>query len=106
MRTMMPTPLRTPLPADRSKAQAAREPLYRVIVLNDDRTPMDFVVHVLLTIFLIPDPNAEYIMYTAHLQGRAYVQTLPRPEAHRRIGRACFAARLRGYPLQFSMEPE
>lgn len=90
---------------DRQK-KTVEEPLYRVIIHNDDVTPMDFVIHVLLTIFFVPDPNASHIMYTAHLNGLAYVQTLPRPEARRRIGQAHFAARLKSYPLQFTMEPE
>jgi ATP-dependent Clp protease adapter protein ClpS len=46
------------------------------------------------------------IMYTAHLNGAAYVQTLPRTEAKRRINKAHFAARLKSFPLEFSMEPE
>jgi ATP-dependent Clp protease adaptor protein ClpS len=76
----------------------------RVFVHNDDVTPMDFVVHILKTIFLIPTPNAEHIMYTAHLNGKAYVQTLPVQEARRRIGKALFSARLQHLPLEFSLE--
>lgn len=90
----------------RPEEEAAREPLYRVIVHNDDMTPMDFVTHILVTVFLVPDANAVTIMYTAHLHGTAYVQTLPGPEARRRIGKAHFAARMRRFPLAFSMEPE
>jgi ATP-dependent Clp protease adapter protein ClpS len=45
-------------------------------------------------------------MYSAHLNGKAYVQTLPRKEAQRRVGQARFSARLRGFPLEFSMEAE
>ncbi len=86
--------------------QTAEAPPYRVLIHNDDVTPMDFVTHILGTIFLVPDPNAAHIMYTAHLNGTAYVQTLPKPEAKRRINKAHFAARLRSYPLLFSMEPE
>ena len=67
---------------------------------------MDFVVHVLTTIFQLPSPNAEQVMYAAHLNGKAYVQTLPRSEAQRRVGLARFAARLRGFPLEFSVEAE
>lgn len=79
---------------------------YRIFIHNDDVTPMDFVVHVLVSVFLLPVVNAEQVMYSAHLRGRAHVQTLPVDEARRRIGRACFAARLRRFPLQFSMETE
>ncbi|MFH1184184.1 MAG: ATP-dependent Clp protease adaptor ClpS [Chloroflexota bacterium] len=79
---------------------------YKVYIHNDDVTPMDFVVHVLVMVFLVPTLNAGQIMYAAHLNGRAYVQTLPAAEARRRIAKARFAARLRGFPLEFSMEAE
>ena len=82
------------------------EPLYRVIIHNDDVTPMDFVVQILKTIFYLSNPKAAEIMLTAHYYGTAYVQTLPKPEAERRINKAHFAAGLEGYPLHFSIEPE
>src|SRR5512142_3122902 len=82
------------------------EPPYRVIIHNDDVTPMEFVTHILVTIFFIPQENAVTIMYTAHLNGAAYVQTLPKAEAKKRINKAHFAARMQRYPLEFSMEPE
>lgn len=82
------------------------EPLYRVIIHNDDVTPMDFVVNVLVTIFFLGQPDAIDIMFTAHYKGAAYVQTLPKSEAERRINKAHFAAGLEGYPLHFSIEPE
>lgn len=82
------------------------EPLYRVIIHNDDVTPMDFVVHVLTTFFYLSNPKAAEIMMIAHFSGLAYVQTLPKSEAERRINKAHFAAGLEGYPLHFSMEAE
>jgi ATP-dependent Clp protease adaptor protein ClpS len=82
------------------------EPLYRVLVHNDNVTPMDFVVHVLKTIFYQSNPKAFEIMLIAHITGLAYVQTLPKSEAEKRINKAHFAAGLEGYPLHFSMEPE
>ena len=82
------------------------EPLYRVIIHNDDVTPMDFVVHVLTTFFYLSNPKAAEIMLTAHVYGTAYVQTLPKTEAENRINKAHFAAGLEGYPLHFSIEPE
>ena len=90
----------------RPKEDSETEPPYRVIVHNDDVTPMEFVIHILTTVFLVPYENAVTIMYTAHLNGAAYVQTLPKPEAKKRINKAHFAARMQGYPLEFSMEPE
>jgi ATP-dependent Clp protease adaptor protein ClpS len=82
------------------------EPLYRVIIHNDDVTPMDFVVHVLTSIFVLSQPDAMEVMLVAHYTGAAYVQTLPKNEAQTRINKAHFAAGLEGYPLHFSMEPE
>ena len=82
------------------------EPLYRVIIHNDDVTPMDFVVQILKTVFYLSNDKAADIMLTAHITGIAYVQTPPRSEAEKRINKAHFAAGLEGYPLHFSMEPE
>ncbi|MEW5829110.1 MAG: ATP-dependent Clp protease adaptor ClpS [Chloroflexota bacterium] len=82
------------------------EPLYRVIIHNDDVTPMGFVVHVLRAIFRLPPPDAVEVMMTAHLNGNALVQTLPRRDAESRIAKAHLAASLENYPLHFSMEPE
>jgi len=91
---------------EKEDQQTQEEPPFRVIVHNDHVTPMDFVIHILITIFFVPNANAMNIMYTAHLNGAAYVQTLPRTEAKRRINKAHFAARLKSYPLEFSIEPE
>ena len=86
--------------------ETAEEPLYRVIIHNDDVTPMDYVIYILLQIFLLSGPGAVQVMYTAHYHGSAYVQTLPKTEAQARINKAHFAAGAEGYPLHFSMEPE
>lgn len=91
-----------PVPAEETDL----ERLYRVIIHNDDVTPMDFVVRILTRIFFVDGPAAIQIMYTAHFNGSAYVQTLPKAEAQNRVGRAQFAAGLEGYPLRFSVEPE
>ena len=82
------------------------EPLYRILIHNDDVTPMNFVVHALTTFFYLGTPTAAEIMLTAHITGMAYVQTVAKSEAERRINKAHFAAGLEGYPLHFSMEPE
>jgi len=82
------------------------EPLYTVIIHNDDVTPMDFVVHILKTVFYLSNPKSADIMFTAHIQGSAYVQTLARSEAARRLKKAHTEAHYAGYPLKFTMEPE
>jgi ATP-dependent Clp protease adaptor protein ClpS len=82
------------------------EDLYRVIIHNDSITPMDFVVRVLTEIFFLGTPNAMEIMLKAHITGTAYVQTVSKSEAEKRIHKAHSLADAEGYPLQFSMEPE
>lgn len=82
------------------------EPMYWVIIHNDDVTPMDFVIHILRSVFEVDGPAAIHIMYTAHYHGSAYVQVLPREEAQKRINRAHFEASIKGYPLKFTIEPE
>jgi ATP-dependent Clp protease adaptor protein ClpS len=82
------------------------EPLYRVIIHNDHITPMDFVVHVLKNVFYLANDKAAEIMFTAHYYGTAYVQTLAKSEAEKRINKAHFEANNAGYPLKFTMEPE
>jgi ATP-dependent Clp protease adaptor protein ClpS len=106
MRRMLSREQLVPERSARRQANPEREPLYRIFIHNDDVTPMDFVVHVLVGIFLLPRANAEYVMYGAHLNGVAYVQTLPRREARTRVSKAAFAAALRSFPLRFSMERE
>jgi ATP-dependent Clp protease adaptor protein ClpS len=86
--------------------ETAYEPLYRVIIHNDDVTPMDFVVHVLSSIFMLLLPDAVKVMYLAHCRGEAVVQILPKSEAEKRINKAHFAAGLESFQLHFSMEPE
>jgi ATP-dependent Clp protease adaptor protein ClpS len=82
------------------------EPLYRVIIHNDHVTPMDFVVHVLKTVFYLANDRAAEIMFAAHYYGTAYVQTIAKSEAEKRINKAHFEAINAGYPLKFTMEPE
>jgi ATP-dependent Clp protease adapter protein ClpS len=82
------------------------EPLYRLIIHNDDVTRMDFVVRVLTGVFFLPQPGAVEVRLTAHFNGAASVQILPKSEAQTRTNKAHFAAALEGYPLHLSLEPE
>ena len=82
------------------------EPLYRILIHTDDVTPMDFVTHILVSIFFLGYPEAVNIMLDAHRNGMSVVQILPKAEAEKRINKDHFAAGLEGYPLHFSMEPE
>ena len=89
-----------------TEAEAAIEPPYRIFVHNDDVTPFDFVIIALQRFFDLTLLAAEQVTYIAHVSGLAYVATLPKSEAEKRVGRAHFAASLEGYPLTFTIEPE
>jgi ATP-dependent Clp protease adaptor protein ClpS len=79
---------------------------YRVIIENDDVTPMEFVVLVLLSIFELDYDRAFRVMLEAHNKGHAYVVTLPFQEAQQRVYTAQSLARAEGYPLSFYLEPD
>jgi ATP-dependent Clp protease adaptor protein ClpS len=88
------------------ESETELEPPYKVIIHNDDVTPMDYVVHILKTVFYLANDRAAEIMLAAHIYGNAYVQTLSKNEAEKRINKAHFEANNAGYPLRFSLEPE
>lgn len=88
------------------EAETELEPFFRIIIHNDHVTPMDFVVNVLKRHFYLSNDKAADIMFTAHIYGTAYVQTLARSEAKKRITKAHAEANNAGYPLRFTMEPE
>jgi ATP-dependent Clp protease adaptor protein ClpS len=98
--------LTLPQTREAEKEETALEPPYRVIIHNDDVTPMDFVLSILHNIFKLEGLHALQVMYTAHYHGEAHVQTLPKGEAVRRVGLAHMTARLNHYPLTFTIEVE
>lgn len=79
---------------------------YRVIIENDDVTPMEFVILVLLSVFDLDIDRAETVMLEAHNTGHAYVTSLPFEEARQRVYHAHSVARASGYPLSFYLEPD
>ncbi|VAW30219.1 ATP-dependent Clp protease adaptor protein ClpS [hydrothermal vent metagenome] len=86
------------------QTEEEEEGLAKVIIHNDEVTPMDFVIVILQRIFQLLPLEAEHVMVTAHFNGLALVATLPLSEAKKRVGKAHFAAQLEGYPLQFTIE--
>ncbi len=82
------------------------EPLYRVIIHNDDVTPFEYVLRILTGLFLLSDEMAEHVATTAHSEGKAVVVVRPRPEAERLVKVAQSRARIDGFPLGFTIEPE
>ena len=88
----------------RSKTQ--RPPLYKVLLLNDDYTPMEFVVHVLERFFGVSHAQAVEIMLTVHKKGVAVVGVYSHEIAETKVAQVMDFARRNQHPLQCTMEKE
>ncbi len=75
-----------------------------VIVHNDDVTPFDFVIAVLVGVFHLSGRQAYGVTLRAHVTGTAHVITLALEEAKYKVGQAHGVARQAGYPLSFTIE--
>ena len=93
-------------PKPKAKPKTAKPPLHKVILLNDDFTPRDFVVRVLKAEFRMSEDQAHRVMITAHTKGRCVVAVFTREIAETKATRATDMARRQGYPLLFTTEPE
>ncbi len=81
-------------------------PMYRVLIHNDDVTPMDFVVKVLMEVFRLGLWKAGRVMLEAHRKGVALVVVEPLERAEFHVDQCRSLARPRGYPLALTYEPE
>lgn len=77
---------------------------YKVVMYNDDFTPMDFVVDILITIFHKEEPEAMALMLRVHEKGSAAVGTYPLDIANTKISKATELARQSGYPFRLRTE--
>ena len=93
-------------PRTRVKTKTERPRLHKVILVNDDFTPRDFVVVVLKAEFRMPESSALKVMLTAHQKGSCVVAVFTREVAETKATRATEMARGQGYPLLFTTEPE
>jgi ATP-dependent Clp protease adaptor protein ClpS len=91
---------------EHTEIDSEQEPRYRIIIHNDDVTPFFFVMVVLRKIFKLSREIAEHVTLTAHLKGIALVMVRPKSEAENLVKKAHVAARLEGFPLTFSIEPD
>jgi ATP-dependent Clp protease adaptor protein ClpS len=94
----------TPRAKVRTKIERPR--LHKVILLNDDYTPREFVVTVLKAEFRMNEDQAYRVMLTAHRRGACVVAVYTRDVAESKATRATEAGRSKGYPLMFTTEPE
>ncbi len=91
-------------PESSVKTQLA--PMYRVLIHNDDVTPMDFVVRILSDVFRLDFSRSFEVMMEAHTKGLAHVVTEPLERAEFHVDQSRSLSRARHYPLTFSIEPE
>jgi ATP-dependent Clp protease adaptor protein ClpS len=90
------------LEAEKSKLKPP--PLYKVLLLNDDYTPMDFVVVVLQTVFGMSREKATRIMLQVHREGMGVCGTYTREVAAAKVDQVINIARKHQHPLQCTME--
>lgn len=88
------------------KPRLKRPPLYRVILLNDDYTPMEFVVDVLCRFFQKSPEDATQLMLQVHHQGSAVCGIYPLDVAESKVARVEQASREHGHPLRCVMEQD
>ena len=93
-------------PRLKTRTKTERPKLHKVILLNDDYTPRDFVVRVLKAEFRMSEDQAHRVMITAHTKGVCVVAVYIQEIAETKATRATEAGRSKGYPLQFTTEPE
>ncbi len=86
--------------------KAKRPPMYKVVLLNDDFTPMDFVVTVIEHIFRKTHEEAVDLMLAVHEKGAAIVGVYTREVAETKVDQTVEYARINEHPLQCAMEPE
>jgi ATP-dependent Clp protease adaptor protein ClpS len=80
-------------------------PPWRVILHNDEVTTMEFVVHLIMTLFAKPKPEAEALMLLVHFTGCATVAVCPQERAELYVEQVRSLARAQGFPLVATTEP-
>jgi ATP-dependent Clp protease adaptor protein ClpS len=93
-------------PRTKLRTKTQRPPLYKVILLNDDFTPREFVVQVLKIVFRMSAEHAYQVMMTAHRRGACVIAVYTRDVAETKAKEATELGKSKGYPLFFTTEPE
>jgi len=92
------------LALEEAKPKLKRPPLYKVVLLNDDYTPMEFVVHVLEQFFSMHREKAVRIMLQVHTQGRGVCGVYTREIAETKVAQVNDYSRENQHPLLCTME--
>lgn len=89
---------------EEAKPKLKKPPLYNVVLLNDDYTPMEFVVHVLEQFFSLDRENAVRVMLHVHTQGKGVCGTFTREIAETKVALVNDYSRENQHPLLCTME--
>lgn len=92
------------LVVEEAKPKLKKPPLYNVVLLNDDYTPMEFVVHVLEHFFSLDRENAVRVMLHVHTQGKGVCGTYSREIAETKVAQVNEYSRENQHPLLCTME--
>ncbi|SOC45869.1 ATP-dependent Clp protease adaptor protein ClpS [Rhizobium subbaraonis] len=93
-------------PKTATKPRLKRPRLYKVILVNDDYTPREFVILVLRAVFRMSEETGYRVMMTAHKLGTCVVVVCARDIAETKASEATDLAKDAGFPLMFTTEPE
>jgi len=100
----MATPTREGTVLESKKSRVKPPPLFKVLILNDDYTPMEFVVVVLQSFFALSREKATQIMLKVHREGMGVCGVYPRDIATTKVEQVVSYARKHQHPLQCVME--
>jgi ATP-dependent Clp protease adaptor protein ClpS len=93
-------------PRTKPKTKVERPKLWKVILLNDDFTPREFVVQVLKAVFRMNEDEAYRVMMTAHRRGVCVIAVYTKDVADTKAKEATELGKANGFPLYFTTEPE
>ncbi len=102
----MPMQDTTTTPRVETVLKPERPKLHKVILVNDDFTPREFVISVLKAEFRLGGEQARRVMMTAHQRGVCVVAVFTKDVAEAKATNATDAARKNGFPLLFTTEPD
>lgn len=94
----------TGLVVEKSEVKPKKPPLYKVLLLNDDYTPMEFVVYLLMRYFAMNQEQAERVMLQVHTKGVGVCGVFPREIAETKVRLVMNFATENQHPLQCTLE--
>ena len=94
----------TGLVVEAARPKLKKPPMYKVVLLNDDYTPMDFVIMVLQKLFRLDHDKAVEVTLSVHQKGKGVCGVYPHEIAQTRVAQVLELARQNEHPLQCTME--